>query len=162
MTNTLTCPILRPLVPMFWISGDVSSGFQHDSGFCLISFCRGKCNVLSLRSTSWESALCIAVPLLIYLDVEQPLFPSVMSVSIHGCARKVHLFPMQKRGIFTYYLLPNENACVWWDPSELMDLSNRQLSLSKVSFRKFYLEILRCNGKCFTAKCTGRRKRDSW
>ena len=27
-----------PLVPLFWISGDVSSGFQSQSGFCLILF----------------------------------------------------------------------------------------------------------------------------
>ena len=31
-----TCPFLGPLVPLFWISGDVSSGFQSQSGFCLI------------------------------------------------------------------------------------------------------------------------------
>ena len=31
-----TCPFLGPLVPPFWISGDVSSGFQSQSGFCLI------------------------------------------------------------------------------------------------------------------------------
>ena len=47
------CPILGPLVPLFCISGDVSSGFQSQSGFCLIHlFCRGECNVHSLRSTS--------------------------------------------------------------------------------------------------------------
>ena len=33
-----TCPILGPLVLLFWISGDVSSGFQSQSGFCLIFF----------------------------------------------------------------------------------------------------------------------------
>ena len=27
---------LGPLVPLFWISGDASSGFQSQSGFCLI------------------------------------------------------------------------------------------------------------------------------
>ena len=27
-----------PLVPLFWISGDVSSGFQSQSGFCFIRF----------------------------------------------------------------------------------------------------------------------------
>ena len=48
-----TCPFLRPLVPLFWISGDVSSGFQSQSGFCLIHyFCGGKCNVHSPRFTS--------------------------------------------------------------------------------------------------------------
>ena len=25
-----------PLIPLFWTSGDVSSGFQSQSGFCLI------------------------------------------------------------------------------------------------------------------------------
>ena len=33
-----TCPFLGPLVPLFWISGDVSSGFQSQSGFCLIPY----------------------------------------------------------------------------------------------------------------------------
>ena len=48
-----TCPFLGPLVPLFWISGDVSSGFQSQSGFCLIRyFCRGECNVHSSRFTS--------------------------------------------------------------------------------------------------------------
>ena len=32
-----SCPILGPLVALFWISGDVSPGFQsQSSGFCLI------------------------------------------------------------------------------------------------------------------------------
>ena len=48
-----TCPFLGPLVPLFWISGDVSSGFQSQSEFCLIRyFCRGECNVHSPRFTS--------------------------------------------------------------------------------------------------------------
>ena len=33
-----TCPFLWPLVPLVWISSDVSSGFQSQSGFCLICF----------------------------------------------------------------------------------------------------------------------------
>ena len=52
LTDTYICPILGPLVALFWISGDVSSGFQSQSGFCLICFCEGECNVHSLRSTS--------------------------------------------------------------------------------------------------------------
>ena len=36
LSDTFTCPILGPLVPLFWISGDVSSGFQSQRGFCLI------------------------------------------------------------------------------------------------------------------------------
>ena len=41
-----------PLVPLFWISSDVASGFQSQSGFCLICICRGEYNVHSLISTS--------------------------------------------------------------------------------------------------------------
>ena len=38
---------------LFWISGDVSSGFQSQSGFCLIRyFGGGECNVHSPRFTS--------------------------------------------------------------------------------------------------------------
>ena len=40
------CPCLGPLVPLFWISGDVSSGFQSQSGFCLIYI-----------ASSWQSVL---------------------------------------------------------------------------------------------------------
>ena len=42
---------LGPLVPLFWISGDVSSGFQSQSGLPY-SHCGGKHNVRSPRSTS--------------------------------------------------------------------------------------------------------------
>ena len=45
------CPILRPLVPLFWISSDVCSGFQSQSGLPYLH-CGGKCNVRSLRSIS--------------------------------------------------------------------------------------------------------------
>ena len=31
-----TCPFVGPLIPLFWTSGDISSGFQSQSGFCLI------------------------------------------------------------------------------------------------------------------------------
>ena len=44
---------MGPLVPLFWISGNISSGFQSQSGFCLIRyFCGGECNVHSPRFTS--------------------------------------------------------------------------------------------------------------
>ena len=36
LADTFTCPILGPLVPLFWISGDVSSSLKGQSGFCLI------------------------------------------------------------------------------------------------------------------------------
>ena len=56
---------LGPLVPLFCISGDVSSGFQSHSGFCLICyFCGGKCNVHSPRflPTSWWPARSWLLP----------------------------------------------------------------------------------------------------
>ena len=47
------CPILGPLVPLFWICGDVSSGFQSQSGSALFACFSGhECNVHSLISTS--------------------------------------------------------------------------------------------------------------
>ena len=45
------CPILGPLVPLVWISSNVSSGFQSQSGLPYL-YCRGERNVRSLRSTS--------------------------------------------------------------------------------------------------------------
>ena len=45
------CPFLGPLVPLFWISGDVSSGFQSQSGLPY-SHSGGERNVRSPRSTS--------------------------------------------------------------------------------------------------------------
>ena len=38
MSDTFPCRILGPLVPLFWISGDVSSGFQRQRGFCFLRF----------------------------------------------------------------------------------------------------------------------------
>ena len=52
-----TCPFVGPLIPLFWTSGDVSSGFQSQSGFCLIRTCRGVRNIRSLRFTSGATHL---------------------------------------------------------------------------------------------------------
>ena len=41
-----TCPFLGPLVPLFWISGDISSGFQSQSGLPY-SHCGGERNIRS-------------------------------------------------------------------------------------------------------------------
>ena len=62
--------VLGPLVPLFWISGDVSSGFQIQSGFCLIHFF-AKVNVMYIPwypplvlhlPTSWQPAHCQSLP----------------------------------------------------------------------------------------------------
>ena len=52
-----TCPFVGPLIPLFWTSGDVSSGFQSQSGFCLIQTCGGVRNIHSLRFTSGATHL---------------------------------------------------------------------------------------------------------
>ena len=60
-----TCSFWGPLAPLFWISGDVFSGFQSQSGFCLIHFF-AEVNVMYLRRdpplllpmlTSWQPAV---------------------------------------------------------------------------------------------------------
>ena len=52
MSDTFTCPIVGPLVPLFWISGNVSSGFQSQSGFCFIHI--AEANVMYI---SWDPPL---------------------------------------------------------------------------------------------------------
>ena len=40
-----TYPFVGPLIPLFWTSGDISSGFQSQSGLCLIpTWQRRMCN----------------------------------------------------------------------------------------------------------------------
>ena len=52
---------LGPLVPLLWISGDVSSVFQSQSGLPY-SHCGGERNVHSLRSTSGATHADLLVP----------------------------------------------------------------------------------------------------
>ena len=40
--DAFTYPILIPLVPLFWISGEISFVFQSQSGFCLICILEAK------------------------------------------------------------------------------------------------------------------------
>ena len=56
LSDTFTCPILGPLVPLFWISGDVSSGFQSQSGFCLIRI--AEANVMYIP---WDPPLVLHI-----------------------------------------------------------------------------------------------------
>ena len=71
---------------MFWISCDVSSGVQSQSGFCLICFCGGECNVHSLTSTSGATLadlVAASTPLVlsphIVAEVRLPGFELVLS-----------------------------------------------------------------------------------
>ena len=56
LSDTLTCPILGPLVALFWISGNVSSGFLRQSGFCLIHF--AEANVMYIP---WDPPLVLHI-----------------------------------------------------------------------------------------------------
>ena len=56
LSDTFTCPILGPLVPLFWIFGDVSSEFQSQSGFCLIRI--AEANVMYI---SWDPPLVLHI-----------------------------------------------------------------------------------------------------
>ena len=55
-------PFVGPLIPLFWTSGDVSSGFQSQSGFCLICtwwrcMC---CTILRFTSAATNTDLLVA------------------------------------------------------------------------------------------------------
>ena len=56
-----TCPFLGPLIPLFQTSGDASSGFQSQSGFCLIRTLQSVVDICSVRFTSG------ATPLQVYM-----------------------------------------------------------------------------------------------
>ena len=47
LAATFTRPILGPLTPLFWISSDITFGFQSQSGFCLI--CISEANVIFIH-----------------------------------------------------------------------------------------------------------------
>ena len=51
LSDTFTCPILGPLVHLFWISGDILWVSKPD-WVLTYSHSRGECNVHSLRSAS--------------------------------------------------------------------------------------------------------------
>ena len=48
--------LFGPLVPLFWISGDVPSGLQSQSGFCLIYFLRRRMYI------PWDPPLVLHLP----------------------------------------------------------------------------------------------------
>ena len=46
-----------PLAPLFWIFGDISSGFQSQSGFCLIRI--AEANVMYMIEYVQSEFLCL-------------------------------------------------------------------------------------------------------
>ena len=86
-----TCPFVGPLMPLFRTSGDVSSGFQSQSGFCLIQTCGGVCNIRSLRFTSG------ATHLLVYnASIAASRLPHMRVSAVVGCQDLNHRPPAQQ------------------------------------------------------------------
>ena len=64
LSNAFTYPILGPLVSLFWISGDVSSGFENQSGFCLI--CITETNAMYIP---WDPPLVLYIADLLIVGI---------------------------------------------------------------------------------------------
>ena len=64
LSDAFTCPILEPLVPLFWTSGDIFSGFQSQSGFCLIHI--AEVNVMYIP---WDPLLVIHIVNLLTVSI---------------------------------------------------------------------------------------------
>ena len=94
------CPILGPLVPLFWISNDVSSGFQSQSGLPY-SHCGGKHNVRSLRSNSGAT----------HADLLAAGLPPVLSPHT---VTEVRLPGIGRKGSFWGHLEEVQRSCSFW------------------------------------------------
>ena len=121
-----TCSFVGPLIPLFRTSGDISSGFQRQSGFCLIWTCGGVHNIRSLRFTSG------ATHLLVYnASIAASRLPHMHVSAVVGCrdlnrwppARQSDTLPTRSRHLalqpvskipypFLIYFCPNRNQIV--------------------------------------------------
>ena len=111
-----TCPFLGPLVPLFWISGDVSSGFQSQSGFCLIRyFCGGECNVHSPRFTSGATLANLlaagAQPVTSPHACAEVGLGSVSNVQSHE--QKTNALPLCQRPGLDFLLINLASLLIW-------------------------------------------------
>ena len=87
LVDTYACPILGPQVTLFWISGDVVSGFQNQIGLpCW--YCEGDHNVRSLRSTSGISLCLAAISCCFFPEIQDKtqgcFFPEIQDKT-QGC-----------------------------------------------------------------------------
>ena len=82
-SDTFTCPILGPLVPLFWISSDVSSGFQSQSGFCLIII--AEANIMYTTTALfllWFLFLSLPLVVLVFKKISRE-----NKTAMHNCCR---------------------------------------------------------------------------
>ena len=91
LSDTFTCPILGTLVPLFWISGDVFSGFQSQSRFCLIHI--AEANVMYI---AWDQPLVLHVADLL-TDSIAGHWPGLYLAQGYNCVSAVSLEPMINR-----------------------------------------------------------------
>ena len=91
LSDTFTCPILGPLVPLFWISGYVFSGFQSQSGFCLIHI--AEANVMYIP---WDPPLVLHIADLL-MDSIAGYWPGSYLAQGYYCVAAVSLEPAINR-----------------------------------------------------------------
>ena len=101
LLDTFTRPIMGPLVPLFWISGDVSSGFQSQSGFYLIHIVEE--NVMYI---SWDPPLVLHVADLL-MDSIAGHRPGSNLAQGYSCVAAVSLEPAINR---SWVLRSNHSA----------------------------------------------------
>ena len=106
-----TCPFGGAIGTPFLISGDVSSGFQSQSGFCLIRyFYRGECNVHSPRFTSGATLASLLAagmqPVTSPHACAEVGLGSVLNVQSHE--QKTNALPLCQRGPFEFSYILNK------------------------------------------------------
>ena len=58
LADTFTCPISGTLVPIFWVSGDASSGFHNQSRSCLIHIAEANVDLMYIP---WDPPLVLHI-----------------------------------------------------------------------------------------------------
>ena len=80
LADTFTCPILGPLVPLFWISGDVSSRFQSQSGYSLIHITEA--NIMYIP---WDQPVMLHVANILTVSIVGWQFKMVANITTYHC-----------------------------------------------------------------------------
>ena len=103
-----TCPFLGPLVPLFWISGDVFSVFQSQSGFYFIHIAE-----VNIICVPWDPPLVLHIA-------------DLLMISIVGRRPGSYL----AQGYYQQWLQPDSNQDCWVLSHTRCQLSYRPWSFS--------------------------------
>ena len=108
LPDTFTCPILGPLVPLFWISGDASSGFKAKVG-CLIF-------ITNVMYISWDLPLVLHLANLLVVSIVEWQF-KMMAQCCHLLAHSLCLESnpshIHRSDIFTIWLMSQGLSTFW-------------------------------------------------